>query len=209
MPTERRTQAERRAATRAQLLDAARELFVEQGYAQTGTPQIVARAGVTRGALYHHFADKADLFRGVCEREAHAVADAIEDATRETGTRDTGTRDTSTRDTSTHDTDDPMQALRLGTDAYLDAMSVPRRARLLLLDAPAVLGPSEALELTRSDGNAALREGLARARPDVGDAELDALTDVLSAAFDRAALAIANGAERGAYRDAMARLIGF
>ena len=57
----------RDADSRAALLRAGRELFAERGYAGVGTEEIVARAGVTRGALYHHFADKRDLFRAVHE----------------------------------------------------------------------------------------------------------------------------------------------
>ena len=184
---ERRTQSERRAATRAQLLDAARRLFVERGYAETGTPEIVREAGLTRGALYHHFADKADLFRGVCAREAEAIGQAIEEATREIH--------------------DPSDAMRVGTSVYFGAMSVPGRAKLLLLDAPAVLGHDEAVALTRGEGSAELRDGLSGMLPDATDAELDALTDVLSAAFDRAALAIANGADARSYTDALQRTI--
>ena len=63
----RRTQAERTAATRAVLIDAARALFAEQGFANVSTQAIAAAAGVTRGALYHQFADKTALFTAVYE----------------------------------------------------------------------------------------------------------------------------------------------
>lgn len=78
-----RTNAERRDATREALLAAARALFAEKGYAATGTPEIVAAARVTRGALYHHFADKADLFRAVVEAEHRRVAAEVEVVTAE------------------------------------------------------------------------------------------------------------------------------
>ena len=63
----RRSQAERRAATRGALLGAARELFAAEGYSGVSTEALVRRAGVTRGALYHHFPDKRDLFRALVD----------------------------------------------------------------------------------------------------------------------------------------------
>lgn len=184
----RRTQEERRAETRAALLSAARELFVRQGFSETGTPEIVAKAGVTRGALYHHFEDKTDLFRALATQEAQAIAALIEETTR--------------------DVDDPQRAMVVGTNAYFDAMAVPGRAKLLLSDASSVLGYSEALTLTKPEGSEGLRQGLRQAIPELNKADLDALTNVLSAAFDRAALEISEGAEREPYVNALFTLIG-
>lgn len=183
----RRSQAQRKAETRAQLLDAARCLFVEKGFADTATPDIVERAGLTRGALYHHFQDKSDLFRAVAEREAHEIGMAIEVATR--------------------GLTDPVQGLAAGSSAYFDAMSVPGRARLLLVEAPAVLGYEAALALTSVDDSEQLREGLAIASPNADPKALDALADILSAAFDRSAIAIARGAERKHYEQAFFDLL--
>ncbi|MGN6537039.1 MAG: helix-turn-helix domain-containing protein, partial [Mesorhizobium sp.] len=98
----RRSNRERTDATRADLIAAARTLFIEKSYAETGTPEIVAAAGVTRGALYHHFPDKQALFRAVVEKEAEAVAAEIEAAAPETLA--------------------PRDALMAGSDAYLAAM---------------------------------------------------------------------------------------
>ena len=185
--TQRRTNEARSAATRAALIAAARALFVEKGYGETGTPEIVAAARVTRGALYHHFADKADLFRAVVSAEAEAVAEAI--------------------DRATTTVVPARRALIEGAGVYFAAMNTPGRARLLLLDGPAVLGPQAMAELDRSTGGGTLRQGLSEAMRRVDPAELDALADCLSAAFDRAALAIAGGADPAAYCTAITRLI--
>ncbi|WP_367178621.1 helix-turn-helix domain-containing protein [Devosia sp.] len=77
MQVQRRTQEERRDATRRALIAAARRQFAENGYAATNTPAIAAEAGVTRGALYHHFADKQALFEAVVEEEHALLALAI------------------------------------------------------------------------------------------------------------------------------------
>src|SRR5215210_4119167 len=101
---------ERGEATRTALLDAARALFTERGYAGVGTEEVVRRAGVTRGALYHHFRDKRDLFRAVYEQtEAETVA-AI-------GARMQGVSD-------------PVELLEEGVRAFLDACSDPVMMRI-------------------------------------------------------------------------------
>ena len=74
----RRTNEERTAATRAGLIAAGRAAFLARGFAGAGAPEIVAAAGVTRGALHHHFGDKRGLFHAVVEAEAAQVARAID-----------------------------------------------------------------------------------------------------------------------------------
>lgn len=167
-------------ATRTALMDAARSLFVERGYAETATPEIVARAQVTRGALYHHFHDKRALFEAVVMREAVAVAEGIEARSADAA---------SARD-----------GLLKGASAYFDAMAVPGRTKLLLREAPALLADDPA-EATLKTG---LSDLLARS-PLLP--LLDPLTVLISAAFDRAALAIEAGGDRKAYEAAIAALL--
>ncbi|MGT2441487.1 TetR/AcrR family transcriptional regulator [Ensifer adhaerens] len=185
----RRSNRERSDTTRAAILDAARGLFVTSGYADTSTPDIVAAAGLTRGALYHHFEDKKALFRAVAEREAIAVATSIEQAT---------SGDLSAR-----------QALKVGARAYFDAMREPGRIRLLLLDGPAVLGKLEMMAIDAANAQRTLEEGIAEAMaPATVSAErLSAMASLLSAAFDRAALDIADGASSEVYAETIGTLI--
>src|SRR5262249_47735632 len=104
-------------ATRRLLVTAARRLFGERGYAGVGTEEIVRAAGVTRGALYHQFHDKADLFAAVAEQvEAEIVNRVAEGAA------------------------GAVEELRTGMRLFLDACADPEVERIILLDAPAVLG---------------------------------------------------------------------
>jgi AcrR family transcriptional regulator len=181
------TNRERTETTQLALLEAARALFVSKGYGDTSTPDIAAAAGITRGALYHHFADKRDLFRQVLAREAMAVAADIEAATPEPL--------------------GPREALLEGSEAYLNAMTVPGRTRLLLVDGPAVLGMAEIMAIDDANAAHSLREGLVRAGMGRGEVSVDALSQLLSAAFDRAALEIDAGADARQVRAAMRWLI--
>jgi AcrR family transcriptional regulator len=169
----RRTNEERAETTRAALIAAARGLFVEKGYADTATPEIVAATGLTRGALYHHFADKQALFRAVVEAEAQAVAIEI--------------------DKGSADETNSIEALLAGARAFISAMQVSGRTRLLLLDGPAVLGRAAMDEIDGRHGARTLKEGLQAATEHsaIRALPLEPLVMLLSAMFDRAALVIA------------------
>ena len=180
-----RTNRERTEQTQQALIAAARRLFVDKGYAETATPDIVSAAGVTRGALYHHFEDKRALFRAVIELEAEKVAEEIESHSADAGS--------------------PRDALLTGASAYFDAMAAEGRTRLLLLEAPAVLG-AEASAIDRENAEESLRRGLAAMLP-AGTMQLGALTALLSAAFDRAAIEIEQGGVRSDYEQAIAGLV--
>ncbi len=115
----RETQAVRSARTRRALLDSARVLFAEKGFAATGREEIAERAGVSRGALYHHFASKTEVAAAVVEELEGELVDLVVAAARE----GSGVRD----------------QLHRGCRAYIDACADPTMARILA-DAPAVLG---------------------------------------------------------------------
>ena len=118
----RRTQAERAAETREALIEAARPLFAAQGFAEVALETIVRAAGVTRGALYHHFADKTELFAAVFEKVEGEVAARMGEAI------------------AASNQTDPVEVMRLGADFWLDVCSDPEVQRIVLVDAPAVLG---------------------------------------------------------------------
>jgi AcrR family transcriptional regulator len=118
----RRTQAERAADTRESLIAAARALFAEHGFADVALETIVRAAGVTRGALYHHFPDKSELFAAVFEQVEAEVAARMGEAI-----------------ASANQTD-PIEVMRLGAGFWLDACADPEIQRIVLVDAPAVLG---------------------------------------------------------------------
>jgi AcrR family transcriptional regulator len=117
-----RTQAERAEHTREALIAAARPLFATHGYAEVAAETIVADAGVTRGAMYHHFADKTELFAAVFERVEAEVSVRIAEAA------------------AAAQQSDPVELMRVGAHEWLDACADPEIHRIVLLEAPAVLG---------------------------------------------------------------------
>jgi AcrR family transcriptional regulator len=115
--------SERGAATRAALLESAREIFLSQGYAQAGVTDIVNRAGASVGSLYHHFSGKADLYLALFEELQESQARRTRQAVR--SARDTGVAD-------------PRQLFLVGARAYLDGCVQQRQLGLLFVrgDAP-------------------------------------------------------------------------
>lgn len=118
----RRTQAERAAETRDALMGAARPLFATVGFADASLETIVRDAGVTRGALYHHFADKTELFAAVFEQVEAEMAARMGEAVAAAGHSD------------------PVEIMRLCSGLWLDACAEPEIQRIVLLEALAVLG---------------------------------------------------------------------
>jgi AcrR family transcriptional regulator len=179
------SKAEQADATRTALSAAARQLFTERGYAATSTTEIVERAGVTRGALYHHFAAKEDLFRAVFEQlegevTRHVAKEALTSA-------------------------DPLERLRRGTRAYLDACIDPAVQRVVLLEGPSVLGWQTWQEVEQRYGyglvvagvEAAIGAGLIAAQP------VEPLAHVLFGALTEAGMVVARADDSDAARAEM------
>jgi AcrR family transcriptional regulator len=178
----RRTQAQRRSATRLALLDAGRQLFAEHGFTGAGQEDIVARAGVTRGALAHHFGTKAGLFRAVVESIQSEMGAHIA--------------------TAAMCGDDAMAQLRLGCVAFLDSALDPAVRRIVLLDAPAVLGWQVWREMDNAHGLGLVTEALEHCM-DAGVMDrrpVQPLAHILLAALNEAAMLVANAEDPVATR---------
>ena len=171
-----RTNKSRTEATRLALVEAGRKLFAQKGFAETSTPEVVKTAGVTRGALYHHYDGKVALFRAVVVEEFKAVSEEIKASSEMV----TGTK---------------IDLLKKGSRGYLKAMEDKGRVRIMLLDGPAVLGQKELDRIDRETSADTLRVGLLEAMQvkQIKTLPIDALTLQLSALFDRAALAVSEG----------------
>jgi AcrR family transcriptional regulator len=171
----RRTQAERSAATQGALLTAARRLWGERGYAEVGTPEIVEAAGVTRGAMYHQYADKAALFRAVVEAMDQEIIERLQASVAAAQPKT------------------PADTMHAMADAWLDIAREPEVRQLMLLDAPSVIGWAEYREMSQQNSigeaeellNAAIEAGQLRPQP------LRPLALVLLGALEEAAMYVA------------------
>jgi len=195
MEIKRRTQEERSAATRDALISAARKLWGLRGYAEVGTPEIATAAGVTRGAMYHQFADKAALFRDVVEAVEQDVMARMATMVASSGATT------------------PADVIRAAVDAWLEVSSDPEVRQLILLDAPAVIGwagfrdvaQRYSLGMTEQMLNEAIRVGQLARQP------VRPLAHVLIGALDEAAMVVATAEDpkraRREIRQVLRRLI--
>lgn len=182
--------AEQAEATRRALLEVARELFVAKGYAATSLGEIVRRSRVTKGALYHHFDGKRDLFRAVCEQVRREWVDGMVAAAERQP--------------------DPWQRLLDGLGEFLDACVDSELRQLLLIDGPAVLGSEELHEIGSRWGLGLLRKALADAIA-AGELEpqpVEPLAHLLMGALNEAGLAIAAAPDQAAARAEMGAAVG-
>lgn len=162
------TNQERSEITRRALIDSATDLFAAQGFSATSTPQLTKQAGVSRGALYHHFRDKADLLRATISHHLSELAMTINANPR---------------------LEDPIEDMISAGESYLAALAVEGRYRLLFVEGPAVLGFAAMKDLDLDLGVQTLRDGLSRAVAEgtIHEIDIDSLADLLSALYEEAA----------------------
>jgi AcrR family transcriptional regulator len=194
-PRVRRTQADRSAATREALVAAARRLFAAHGFADVSTDAIAAEAGVTRGALYHQFADKVALFDAVLDAVEADIAARLAAAAASAGAADP--------------VPDPVAGMRHAMHAWLDICVEPEIYRVALIDGPSVLGWARWREvcqrhvfgLVQTVLTQAMEMGRIRPQP------VRPLAHVLMGASDEAALYVAEAADREQARAEMAAVL--
>ncbi len=161
-------------STKATVVEAALELFAKRGYGGVSIEEILVRSGVSRGALYHHFSDKRDLFRAVFERVDRELVEEVGEVAMAGR--------------------DAWQRLTLGCGAFLDLCLGEAVQQIVFVDAPAVLGWAEwrridgryALGLVRFVVEDVMEAGLVARRP------VEPLAHVVLGALNEAALMIAN-----------------
>ncbi|MGW4521826.1 TetR/AcrR family transcriptional regulator [Amycolatopsis sp. NPDC004378] len=169
----RRTQQDRSAGTKAALVAAARELFAARGYQAVPADEITRAAGVTRGALYHHYSDKQGLFRAVVEELERELTEEVEAAFSGAA--------------------DPLTGMLRGLGVFLDACLREEVRRISLDEAPAVLGWDVWREIEEEHGLGLLVTVLERARTDglIVEMPVRALAQLVLSAVMEAARMIA------------------
>jgi AcrR family transcriptional regulator len=185
--------AEQSRETQERLIRVARELFTENGYARTSMEDLVARAGMTRGALYHQYEDKRDLFRAVFEKVEEDLGQRIAlAAVAET---------------------DPWAQLLAGASAFLESATDPTVRRIVLIDGPSVLGWEEWRRIDGQYSVSTVRAALDAnvAAGNIAPQPLEPLAHLLVGALNEAALAVAASDDpesaKAAFGEAMRRVL--
>jgi AcrR family transcriptional regulator len=185
----RRTQAERSEATQSVLIATARQLFADRGYAGVATEEIVSAAGVTRGALYHHFDGKAGLFKAVFEQiEAELAQRFANEALSKS---------------------DPWEAMVAGLELFLEVCREPEVRQIALLDAPSVLGWTAWREIESRYSLGLIQLGI-KNLIDAGIAEpqpIDPLAHAILGMLTEAGLYVAGADDADAARDEMDQVL--
>ena len=196
MEVKRRTQAARSEATRKALVRAGRKLVARHGYGGVGTEAIVQAAGVTRGALYHPFAGKAELFEAVFEAVEEAVMAGLGRRLEEVE--------------QSENAPDAIGLLMQGIEAWLDVCRDREVQQIVLLDGPAVLGWERWREISLRHAGALMEAALegAMATGHLRPQPVRPLSLVLIAALDEAALYVARADDPESARAEMLSALG-
>lgn len=183
----KRTQAERSATTTQAVVQAARELFGKRGYADVSVAEVVSRAALSKGAIYHHFRDKRELLSAVVDQIEGELANDIR--------------------ARIDPLDDPIDQLVTGCGAFLDRCLDPVARRIAILDAPAVLGWKELRAIDARHGLGIMIEVLERgmAAGAIRRQSTELLAHLFLAAAIEAAMLIANAKNPAAERERVAR----
>ena len=191
MNVSRKTQAERSEATRNALMTAARRLFTERGYDAVSAEEIVREAGVTRGALYHHFGGKAELLEAVYERLEAESTERV------------------ARIVLGSDLHSPVAAMKAGVEAFLDECAEPELRQIALHDAPAVLGRDRWREIGAANGLGLIEASLAAAieAGEIRELPVKPTAHLLLGALDEAAMLVARSDDPGSRAEVTAVLL--
>lgn len=167
------TRAEQKAATHEELLRLAERLFATHGYAAVSIPTVVAAAGLTKGAVYHHFPGKAALFEAVLERVQQGVAEQVEVAAAAAG--------------------GSWPGLIAGCRAFLSASTAPSVRQIMLIDGPAVLGWERWRQLDEATSAQHLADAVSALIQDgtLAERPVQPVVRLLSGAMNEAALWLA------------------
>jgi len=181
------TQAERTEATRSRLIATARRLFAQKGFAETSTEEILSDASVSRGALYHHFPSKTDLFQATWETVENEVTVAVMNAAAVAP--------------------DAKKMLERGFDEFLDQCLNEEVQRIVMLDGPTVLGWDLWHDLDEQYGLGAIKSvlGLAVEQAVIPATMVEPLAHLLLGAIMQAGMVVARAENPGAAKRAMTK----